>query len=259
MTGPESLGIIGVGNLAQFIVRGLRHAGDRRDIVLSPRGAAMARQLADAHGCRIAPDNQAVVDAAPLVLVATPPKDALATIAGLRWQAGQVLVCCAIDVDLPGLRRAAPAATIVRTMPTAASAAGAGSTPLVPAEPRAIALFQTVGDVFPCDDERAFATATALSVYHLWLFGLMETMAAGAVEAGLPRAQATGMVASLTRAAGTLAALADPDGSMRLPLDRNGVPGSMTRQGLDALDAADAFRAWRDALRIALARAGGAG
>lgn len=253
----ESLGIIGVGNLAQFVVQGLRHAGDGRDIVLSPRGAAMARQLADAHGCRIAADNQAVVDAGPLVLVATPPKDALATIAALRWRAGQVLVCCAIDVDLPTLREAAPAATVVRAMPTAASAVAAGTTPITPPEPRAVALFETVGDVFPCADERAFATATALSVYHLWLFGLMETMAAGAVEAGLPRAEATGLVASLTRAAGTLAALADPADSLRLPLDRNGVAGSMTRQGLDALDAAGTFGIWGQALRIALTRAGG--
>ena len=41
-----ALGIIGVGALAEFVLRGLRRAGDSRPVFLSPRNAARADRLA---------------------------------------------------------------------------------------------------------------------------------------------------------------------------------------------------------------------
>jgi pyrroline-5-carboxylate reductase len=79
----ETLGIIGTGRLASFLVGGLRHAGDRRRIVLSPRGAETAAHLAAHYGCEVAATNQDVVDAGGATIVAVPPQVTLATIAAL--------------------------------------------------------------------------------------------------------------------------------------------------------------------------------
>lgn len=253
-----ALGIIGVGRLASFLVAGLRHAADERRILLSPRGAKTAAELSRRHGCEIAADNQAVVDGAATTVVAVPPTEALATIAALSWPAGHLVICTAIDVDLAGLRAVAGAATVVRAMPTAASEVGLGSTPIVPPNAAAEAMFAIVGDVHPCPDETAFAVASALSVHHLWLFGLMEELAAAATAAGLPRREAVRLVAGLTRSAGALALDADPAASMRVPLDVNGTPGTMTAGGLAVLDAHGVFAAWRAALGSAVTRATGA-
>ncbi len=249
------LGIVGTGKLAAFLVEGLRHGGDDRDIVLSPRNADRARALADRFGCRIAADNQGVVDAADAVIIATPPPQALATIRDLRFPAGMLVVCCAIDVTLDDLRAAAPGVRMVRAMPTASSAVGLGSTPICPPDDAAHALFARVGDVHPCATEAVFRAATALTVYHLWAFALMEQVARAGQAAGLPRDLAVRMVAGLTRTAGAYAAAADPALTMRVPLDENGTAGTMTAQGMAVLDASDAFAPWAQAVAAAIRRA----
>ena len=178
------------------------------------------------------------------MIVAVPPKGALATVAELEWQRGQLLVCVAIDVEHAQLEAAAPGAVVVRAMPTAASAIGLGSTPVFPGNDEALSLFRLVGDVFACDDEDRFKVATALSTYHLWLFALMEKMADAAQRAGLPCDTAVGMVAGLTRSAGAFASTANLASSMRRPLDENGTVGTMTAQGFAVIEAADALAPW---------------
>lgn len=250
-----TLGIVGTGKLAAFLVEGLRLGGDDGDIVLSPRNADRARLLAERFGCGVAADNQAVVDAADAVIIATPPPHALATMRALRFPAGMLVVCCAIDVTLPELRAAAPGARVVRAMPTAASAFGLGSTPICPPDTEARLLFAKVGDVHACADEAIFRAATALTVYHLWAFALMEEVARAGEAAGLPRDLAVHLVAGLTRTAGAYAAAADPSQTLRVPLDENGTAGTMTAEGMAVLDARDAFTPWREAVAAAIRRA----
>ena len=245
----DAIGIVGVGRLAGFLVEGLRHGGCAAPILLSPRNAKRAAELAERFDCRVMPDNQAVADAAQVVVVAVPPRDVPTTIACLHWRAGQRLVCVAIDVDLAGLRALAGNATVVRAMPSAAAAIGLGAVPICPPDDTVAKLFAQVGLVFPVRNEPAFNAATALAGYHLWLFALMGEVAAEARAAGLPQADAVRMVAELTRSAGALALAADPSQPVRAPLDlHGGNPDTMTAQGMAVLVAADAFRPWRDAI-----------
>ena len=245
----DAIGIIGVGRLAGFLVEGLRHGGCAAPILLSPRSAKRAAELADRFDCRVMRANQDVVDGAPLVIMAVPPRDAQATIGGLLWRDGQTLVCVAIDVDLACLRAEAPGVTVVRAMPSAACAIGLGATPICPPDGRAQQLFELLGLVFPLREETAFNSATALAGYHLWLFALMGEVAAEAEAEGIPRADAVRMVAELTRSAGALALAADPALPVRAPLDEHGGrPETMTAQGMAVLDAADAFQPWREAI-----------
>jgi pyrroline-5-carboxylate reductase len=145
------------------------------------------------------------------------------------------MICVAIDVTRAALEAAAPGAVILRAMPSNAAALGICPTPLYPANPDAKVLLSRLGQVFELADERAFDAATALAAYHLWCYGLMETIAEATVEQGLPRAAAVGMVAGLTRAAAEFALRRPPEESIRRPLDEHGTPGSMTAQGLEVL------------------------
>ena len=73
----SKLGFIGAGHLASYTIAGLRRAGDQRDIILSPRNAEKAQQLSSQYDCRVAASNQAVVDAADIVILAVRPPQAL--------------------------------------------------------------------------------------------------------------------------------------------------------------------------------------
>jgi len=250
----RTLGFLGVGGLASFVIEGLRRSGDDRPILLSPRGARRSAELAGRYGCDVALDNQSVVDGADMVIVSTPPKEVLACVAAVRWRPGQRLVCVAIDVTLAALVEAAPGARVLRAMPSASAALCMGSTPLYPPDPVASALLERLGEVHQLPDEEAFDAATALAGYHLWCFGLMHAVAEAAVERGLPRAAAIGMVAGLSRSAAELAARTAPGQSMRHALDEHGTPDTMTAQGFAVIESFGGLEAWRRAYETAVAR-----
>jgi pyrroline-5-carboxylate reductase len=249
-----SLGIVGVGRLASFVVEGLRRTGDGRPILLSPRGAVRAADLAERFGCQLRTTNQAVLDGAGIVMLATPPDALLDCLRGLAWRPGQVLLSVAIDVNRAALQAAARGTTVLRAMPSSAAALGLSATPLYPAHAEAKALLARLGPVFELEEEHAFDAATALAGYHLWCHGLMDAVARAAMDEGLPRAAAMGMVAGLTRAAGSAGLLAPAAQSLRAPLDEHGTPGTMTAEGLAELERLDAFGAWRRAYGKAIAR-----
>lgn len=249
-----TLGIVGVGGLAEFVVEGYRHAGDQREILLSPRGAARAADLAKRFRCRIMPSNQAVLDAADNVMVATPPKEVIACVKSLTWRRGQLLVCVAIDVTLAALKAAAPEADIVRTMPSSAAAFGASAMPIYPDRAAARALLAPLGAVHAVPDERAFDAGAAFAGYYLWVYGLLDEMVRAGEAAGLPRPAAIGLVAGLTDAACQHALRADPALPVREPLDRHGTPGTMTAGGYAILESADALAPWRRAYEGAVQR-----
>jgi pyrroline-5-carboxylate reductase len=254
-----TLGIVGVGRLAEFVVEGLRHGGDGRRILLSPRGAAMAADLSRRFRCEVVASNQAVLDAADAVMVATPPKDALDCVRSLRWRPRQLMICVAIDVTKAALEQAAPGAAVVRAMPSSAAAFGASATPIYPDHPGARELLGKLGAVVPVPDERAFDAGSAFAGYYLWVYGLLDEMTQAGVRAGLPRAAAIALSAGLTKAASEHALRADPGQSVREPLDRHGTPGTMTAGGYAILTGAKAFDPWHRAYEGALARLRGTG
>jgi pyrroline-5-carboxylate reductase len=253
-----ALGIVGVGGLAEFVVEGFRHAGDRRRILLSPRGAERAADLARRFACEVMPTNQAVLDAADMVIVATLPNAVIDCLRALRWRPRQLLICVAIDVSLPALEAAAPGAAVVRAMPSSAAAFGASAMPIYPDHAGARALLAALGTVLPVPDERAFDAGSAYAGYYLWVYALLDEMTLAGERAGLPRAAAIGLAAGLAKSAAEHALRADPAHPVREPLDRHGTPGTMTAGGMAILDAADAFRPWRQAYEGAVARLRGA-
>lgn len=250
----ETLGIVGVGRLAEFVVEGFRHGGDGRRILLSPRGASMAADLARRFRCEVMASNQAVVDAADAVMVATPPKDALECVRALRWRPRQLLICVAIDVTREKLEAAAPGAAVVRAMPSSSAAFGGSPTPIYPDHAGVRELLAKLGTVVPVPDERAFDAGCAYAGYYLWLFALLDEMAQAGERAGLPRAAAIQLTAGVTKSASEAALRADPGLPVREPLDRHGTPGTMTAGGYAFLTGGNAFEPWQRAYENALAR-----
>ena len=253
MDQTQHLGIIGVGELAEFVLRGLRRAGDHRPVHLSPRNATRASLLARQCQATVAADNQAVLDAAGIILVAVAPKDAYATIKALHWQKQHVLICVAIDVTLAGLQASAPEATIVRAMPSSCLAVNKGATPLYPDEPRSHALFARIAEVVALPSEAEFETAAAFASYYLWSFAVLDAVAEQAIEDGLPAPVARRLAASLS--GGAAAVVANSlDQPAAATLDRYALPGTMTLQGLEALKAGNGLDPWGIAMKIAIDR-----
>ncbi|MDT4827999.1 Pyrroline-5-carboxylate reductase [compost metagenome] len=69
----KTVGVLGVGDLTEKVVRGLRRGGYYGPIHLSPRNQEKAEKLAKEFGCEVLADNQSVVDVAQILLIGVRP------------------------------------------------------------------------------------------------------------------------------------------------------------------------------------------
>jgi hypothetical protein len=95
----------GVGAIAEAIVTGLCSGDDAPDLILSPRSAETASRLAERYATvEVAADNQAVLDATPVVLLSVRPQVARDVLGALRFRADQVVVSLIAGISIDELR-----------------------------------------------------------------------------------------------------------------------------------------------------------
>lgn len=247
------IGIIGIGHLGAALAEGYARTGMAGDLIVSPRGRECATLLRSTYGIAVADDNADVVRAAEVVIVATRPEDVIETVRMLPWRQGQTLISAAAGITAGALRGAAAPADAARAMPVLACAVNESAIPLFPALPAAITALQPLGRVTAIDDEGAFSTASALGAWFGWLFALTGETADILIDSGMEKAAARKVTADMMRAAGALIA-ERPDRDPQQTLKNLATPGGITEAGLNALQRADAFRPWREAMAAAVER-----
>ena len=250
------VGLIGVGHLAGYLVEGLRRASPDIEIILSPRNVERSAKLAARFGATVAADNQAVADAADLILLTTRPGDAVAACVDVAFRPGQTVVSAAAGLPLEALRPAVAPATLVRAMPISCAAINASPTLLYPDDPQAHALFALLGQVHVLPDESRFTPASAIAAFYGWVYALLDETVAWTAQAGVPPQTARNLVLETVRGAAAMA-LAQPDQDLAGMLDALATPGGITEHGLKVLHRRGGLAAWTEALEAVLTRMGG--
>lgn len=248
-------GIIGVGHLAGYLVEGLRRASPDLEIVLSPRNVERSAELAARFGATVADDNQAVADAADLILLTTRPGDAVAACQDIAFRPAQAVISAAAGLTLAALRAAVAPAAVVRAMPISCAAIDESPTLLYPDDPRAHALFALLGQVHVLPDESRFAPASAIAAFYGWVYALLDETVRWTAQAGVPAETARGLVLETVRGAVDMA-LRHPDQELAAMLDTLATPGGITEHGLRILRRGGGLTAWAEALSAVLARMG---
>jgi pyrroline-5-carboxylate reductase len=249
----ERVGILGVGHLAGYLVEGLARARPELEVVLSPRNVHRTAQLAAVFAASVAADNQAVSEAADVVLVTTRPADVAGVCRAIAFRAGQTVISTAAGVPLSALASDVAPATAVRAMPLTCSAIGRSPTLLLPDDPIARELFEHLGTVHCVEDEAQFNAASAIAAYYGWIFALMDEAVAWCTGAGVPRSTARGLVLETTRGAAQMGLL-HPERELSDLLESLATPGGVTRQGLETLERRGSLGAWIEALEEVLQR-----
>ena len=247
----NSLGIIGVGHLATYVVDGLRHGGDQRDIILSPRSLEHAKALRQRHGALIAESNQEVVDRSGIIMLATRPADAVTALQSITLQTDQLLISVVAGMPMATLAPLATPATLVRSIPICSAEVSAGAVPLYPDEPRAQDLLRHLGQVVPLPNETQFEQASVPACVHGWFYRLFGDLSEWLTNTGVDREQARILMLQAARGATELA-LQRPDLDLHELADTIASPGTFTRIGQDILDERGALNAWTDACDVLL-------
>lgn len=158
------LGFIGTGALASFFVAGLTRAGAGYDIMVSPRNAGRAADLARRFGVAIG-ENAEIVRSCQLIVASLLPQQA-AALAGLPFHSGQTVLSVMAGVGLARMRElAAPAETAVAMMPGHANALNVGPSVLYPDNRVARDMLEKLGPVHACADEKSYGVASVMGAF----------------------------------------------------------------------------------------------
>lgn len=239
------LGILGVGHLASYVVKGLRRAEDLRQIKLSPRSKEVARYLYDDFTCHIAKNNQAVVDQSTLILLSVRPQHVDELLNSLQFNDQHIVVSCVAGRSINSLKALVEPATVVRTLPLASSEIGAGAVPLYPFSQPAADLLSQLGQLITLNNEKEFELASVAACMNGWIFDLLDTQVKWYEQQGLASDIARQWVIQSMQGATALAEFSP----MTLSEIRDSIAteGTFTKLGLDHLNQHNALTLWNDA------------
>lgn len=249
-----TIGILGVGHLAELMVRGLQGSGYR--LVLSPRNAGVAARLARDFGCEIAASNQAVVDLAEAVFVALPAATGVEDLASLAFRPGQPVLSAMAGTGLAQLQAAiGPARAAVAMMPGYANALRVGPSILHPDDGFWRDFLAKVGPVHGFAEEKTFTAAATFGAFSGASIGWMVHIIDWFENQGLPPETARALVAATLR--GNAEVLLQEDRPLEDIARSVVTEGGISEMLLATLAFSDGLHAWDEGLDRVLKRIGG--
>lgn len=257
-----SLGIIGVGNLGGALAEGALRAGAAERVLAADVSAERLQALADALGSRFAPGSAEDAAAADLVVLAVKPHVLPSAAAGV----GAVLppdtavVSVAAGVSIAVVEAAlGGGCAVIRAMPNLAMMVGESATALcannrVSERQMALAesVFAAVGSVARVEEAQMHAVTALSGSGPAYAALLIEGLAAGGVNRGLPPDAARALACQTLLGA---AKLMREEGLHPAALrDRVTTPAGTTIAGLHQLELHGVRGALMDAVEAAAQR-----
>jgi len=254
------IAVIGAGAMGEVFVAGLLRAGtEPHRLVICEKHEERAREVAQRHGVRSVTLEEAARESATILLLVKPQDipgvlDAISPHLG----DGTVVISLAAGVRLEVLESRLPRAAVVRAMPNTPALVDLGITAISPGSSCSAqqasyveTLLSAVGPVVRVPEDLQDAVTATSGSGPAYVFALIESMVAGAVDLGVDPEVAHRLVTQTVLGAATMASQpgADP-AALRVQVTS---PGGTTAAALGVFEAGDlpglvarAMRAARD-------------
>ncbi len=218
MNQHPKLAILGFGTMGQAISAGLVEASGypAACIQTATRHPNLVRARAEALGLTLSNDVDGTVQGAEVVLLCVKPRELQGLLAGLTASGAldhkPLVVSIAAGTTLDFLAAHTPAGTpLVRAMPNTPCAIRRGMTVLAAGQgvseaqlAQARTLFEPLGRVMDLDEKHMDAVTGLSASGPAFMFVILESLAEGGVQCGLPRAVALELAAQMTLGAAAM-------------------------------------------------------
>ena len=261
----QRIGMLGAGNMAGAMVRGLLASGTVKpeQLRVSDVRAERLVELKDQHGIGTASSNREIVDWATLLVLSVKPQviDKLLDEVGPAIDGSKLVVSIAAGVPIAAMEsRLGKGARVVRSMPNTAAMALAGATAIAPgtlATPDdmriAKALFDAVGRTVVLDETLIDAVTGLSGSGPAYVMLIIEALADGGVKVGLHRD--TALLLAAQTVFGSAKLLLDTGEHPGRLKDMVTSPGGTAIAGLHTLESGGLRRTLIDAVESASRRA----
>jgi pyrroline-5-carboxylate reductase len=212
----ETIGIIGGGNMAEAIIRGIIGSGmyKARDIMASDVRPERLEFLAKEYKIKTTLNNEELVAHANVLLICVKPQNVKKMLDGIEGKTrnNTLVISIAAGITTAYLAQRLSNCQIIRVMPNTPAMVGEGATALYSANAskesidHTLKLFSAVGRAVLVDKEELIDAVTAISGSGpAYFFLLMEEMVKAGVRMGIPVDIAEDLVYQTAKGAGVLA------------------------------------------------------
>lgn len=242
----EKIGVIGAGKIGSAILRGVIRAGlvPKEKIIASDVSDALRQSVAKELGIKVTADNGEVCDFANIVILAVKPQilDPVVKKIAKRLVKNKLVVSVAAGVPVARIEaNLTRGARVVRVMPNIPCVVGAGvscyaaGTHATATDAEKVALILDSFGIALAVEEKYLDAVTGLSGSGpAYVFVLIDALADGGVEVGLPREVALKLALHTVHGAAKLAIESGKHvGQLK---DEVASPGGTTIAGLYALE-----------------------
>jgi pyrroline-5-carboxylate reductase len=212
----KKIALLGTGNMAEALVKGLLRAGTAKadEILCTEPRAERREEIAARYGVTVLAGNMEATEQADVVILSVKPQtmehllDEIAPAVDHR----KLVISIAAGVSIAAIARKLGAGVrIVRTMPNTPALVGAGATALARGAhatdadlEQARALFQAVGTTVIVEEQHLDAVTGLSGSGPAFLFLAIEALADGGVKVGLARPVAMALAAQTVLGAAKL-------------------------------------------------------
>lgn len=244
----KKIGIIGVGHLAEYLLKGLVNTDRNFEFFLADPVPERAEKLARYCRARVFTDNQAAVDQSEIVILSVRPDQFNTALDNLKFTQEQILAAATVGIPLSVLQNSVRPARAVRVLPISCVAINQSPILIYPENPEVRKLFSLLGRVHLLEKEPLFEPATALvGAYYAWLFVLMAQLTEWTAEQGLSKELARALVVETMQGASGMAE-AQKDLSLQQIWESLATPGGISQHGIDIIRSKDGLVLWSQAL-----------
>ncbi|SAK66462.1 Pyrroline-5-carboxylate reductase [Caballeronia calidae] len=240
------LGVLGVGDLTEKMVRGLYRSKSGIELLLAPRNRERAEALAKDVGCTLLASNQDVVDTADVVLIGVRPSQVAELAAQVSFKPYQALVSVVTGVPVSELKKLFGTENCSRAMLSAASEINRSTVAVYPPDSPAETLLSSLGNVVSLNTEVHFELATVGACMNGWFYFLFHELEQWFVKKGLTAQQARELAFSSVEDCVAYSRHKQPT-ELREIGAAIALPGTYTAQGLEVLNGLGANAAWKTA------------
>lgn len=212
------LGFIGAGNMASAILTGISKSNvlDCKDIFVSNRSKEKLDDLKNNFGFNVSTDNSYVIkNAKDILFICVKPQvfDTISKDLKKLIDKKQLVVSIMAGKTIDYLQKSLGTKNVVRVMPNTPCLVAAGIS-AVSASKEALKdknykevlnVLKTIGEVVEVEEKYINAITQVSGASPAWIFMLIEALADGGVECGLPRDMAYKFVMSAVYGSGKLA------------------------------------------------------
>lgn len=252
---PDTIGFIGVGNIASAVIEGLVTASEPvPQVLLSPRNATKSAALAERFATvAVARDNQAVLDGSRIVFLAVRPQAVAEALRPLRFDARHMIVSL-VPLPLPALAPlVGPATHALRALLLPTCTQRLQAVPYWPDTPGIRGVLERLGPPLLLRDEHELNVLWASTATISTFYAMLETIGGWSAGHGVLPATATEYTAGMAHALARLALSGGTDRFARLSAEA-ATPGGLNEQVLGLLRAGGSCAHLLEALDAVLAR-----